>query len=145
MEETKSEDDVKENLESDLHTIDDGVFKVTIGGAANTMDVDENKQTDDKHDVTNAVIPSPRMNALLTFKRSSVYLYGGIFEDGDRQITYDDMYLLDLHKMDTWKVLEKGNVSAQQWEESSSSGDDDDDDDDDDDMEVQGAVGGEIK
>lgn len=51
------------------------------------------------------VEPCPRSNAMLAVKQGLLYVYGGMFEVGDRQITLNDLYALDLHKMDSWKVL----------------------------------------
>ena len=51
------------------------------------------------------VEPSPRSNAMLAVKHGRLYLYGGMFEAGDRQVTLSDLYCLDLHKMEEWMVL----------------------------------------
>lgn len=51
------------------------------------------------------VEPCPRSNAMLAVKHGVLYLYGGMFEVGDRQFTLNDLYALDLHKMEEWKVL----------------------------------------
>uniref|UniRef100_A0A670YS19 Kelch domain containing 4 n=1 Tax=Pseudonaja textilis TaxID=8673 RepID=A0A670YS19_PSETE len=51
------------------------------------------------------VEPCPRSNAMLAVKHGVLYLYGGMFEVGDRQFTLSDLYALDLHKMEEWKVL----------------------------------------
>lgn len=34
-----------------------------------------------------------------------MYLYGGTFEVGDKQITLKDFHCLDVHKLDEWKTL----------------------------------------
>lgn len=52
-----------------------------------------------------AVGPSPRSNAMLAVKHGQLYLYGGMFEAGDRQVTLSDLYCLDLHKMEEWTAL----------------------------------------
>ncbi|KAG8508167.1 Kelch domain-containing protein 4 [Galemys pyrenaicus] len=49
--------------------------------------------------------PSPRSNAMLAVKQGRLYLYGGMFETGDRQVTLSDLYCLDLHRMEAWTVL----------------------------------------
>lgn len=51
------------------------------------------------------VEPCPRSNAMLAVKHGVLYVYGGMFEVGDRQFTLSDLYSIDLHKMDEWKVL----------------------------------------
>eukprot|EP00069_Balaena_mysticetus_P005955 bmy_18286T0 len=67
-------------------------------------------ESDDDDDGPNeagvpAVEPSPRSNAMLAAKHGRLYLYGGMFEAGDRQVTLSDLYCLDLHKMEEWTVL----------------------------------------
>lgn len=49
--------------------------------------------------------PCPRSSAMATVRQGKLYLYGGMFEVGDRQFTLNDFYCLDLHKMDQWEVL----------------------------------------
>lgn len=51
------------------------------------------------------VEPCPRSNAMLAVKHGVLYVYGGMFEVGDRQFTLNDLYAIDLHKMEEWKVL----------------------------------------
>lgn len=51
------------------------------------------------------VEPCPRSNAMLAVKHGLLYVYGGMFEVGDRQFTLNDLYAVDLHKMEEWKVL----------------------------------------
>lgn len=49
--------------------------------------------------------PCPRSNAMLAVKHGLLYVYGGMFEAGDRQVTLNDLYCLDLHKMEEWRTL----------------------------------------
>lgn len=51
------------------------------------------------------VEPCPRSSAMLAVKHGLLYVYGGMFEAGDRQVTLNDLYCLDLHKMEEWKAL----------------------------------------
>ncbi|KAM9048193.1 kelch domain-containing protein 4 isoform 3-T5 [Megaptera novaeangliae] len=81
-----------------------------------------------------AVEPSPRSNAMLAAKHGRLYLYGGMFEAGDRQVTLSDLYCLDLHKMEEWTVLVAMDPESQEWLEETDSEEDSD--------EVRGAEGG---
>ncbi|RXN13535.1 kelch domain-containing 4 [Labeo rohita] len=58
------------------------------------------------------VEPCPRSSAMATVKHGKLYLYGGMFEVGDRQFTLADLYSLDLHKMDLWDVLVEMDPNA---------------------------------
>lgn len=76
-------------------------------------------------------IPSSRMNPGLCVCKGTLYLFGGIFEEDDKQHTFNDFYSLDLHKMDQWKVLIPNDMNAHDWidsdnENSSSDSDNDD-------------------
>lgn len=62
------------------------------------------------------VEPCPRSSAMATVKHGKLYLYGGMFEVGDRQFTLSDLYNLDLHKMDQWDVLVEMDPSK--WKDS---------------------------
>lgn len=61
------------------------------------------------------VEPCPRSNAMLAVKHSRLYLYGGMFEAGDRQVTLSDLYCLDLHKMDEWTALVEADPGKLWW------------------------------
>jgi hypothetical protein len=50
-------------------------------------------------------MPHPRFNAHLAVQDDVLYIYGGTFEKGDREFTFDDMYAIDLGKMDGCKEI----------------------------------------
>ncbi|XP_069353940.1 kelch domain-containing protein 4 isoform X3 [Eulemur rufifrons] len=72
------------------------------------------------------VEPSPRSNAMLAVKHGVLYVYGGMFEAGDRQVTLSDLYCLDLHKMEEWKALVEMDPETQEWLEETDSDEDSD-------------------
>jgi hypothetical protein len=49
--------------------------------------------------------PHPRFNAQLAVQGDVLYIYGGTFEKGDREFTFDDLYAVDLGKMDGCKEI----------------------------------------
>ena len=53
----------------------------------------------------NLVEPCPRSSAMATVRQGRLFLFGGMFEVGDRQFTLNDFYSLDLNKMDQWETL----------------------------------------
>ncbi|XP_060069377.1 kelch domain-containing protein 4-like [Ylistrum balloti] len=118
---------------------EEDIFKVTMGPkpAGQTEDMEEESMD------VEVFMPTPRMGALMTVRGGELFLYGGLCEVGDRQITFSDFYSLDLHKLDDWTVLIQ-NKQTLDWDESDSDDDEtkgasggkeeeDDDDDDDDD------------
>uniref|UniRef100_A0A8C2BIN3 Kelch domain containing 4 n=1 Tax=Cyprinus carpio TaxID=7962 RepID=A0A8C2BIN3_CYPCA len=59
------------------------------------------------------VDPCPRSSTMATVMHGKLYLCGGMFEVGDRQVTLCDLYSLDLHKMDKWDFLVEMENGAQ--------------------------------
>ncbi|OWY98875.1 hypothetical protein PHMEG_00030238 [Phytophthora megakarya] len=98
---------------------------------------EESKPEEPEEEEPAAPAPCPRINPALMIRGSTMYVYGGVVEDGDREITLDDCWSLDLKRLDEWKQVLTGTMSQQIWKgemsetEESSDGDDDDDDDDD--------------
>lgn len=97
---------------------DDGVFKVTLGPSKPEVA----NATAQKDNESKVFQPAKRMNCGLAVKRGCLFLYGGMFEDGDRQVTYCDMYSLDLKKLDEWKIIIADDTSSQEWLGSDSEG-----------------------
>ncbi|CAI7643653.1 hypothetical protein N7533_005371 [Penicillium manginii] len=85
-------------------------------------------------------MPHRRFNAQLAVQDDTLFIYGGTFEKGDREFTFDDMYSIDLGKMDGVKEIfyrEPENWNLLDEEDSDEDMDDDDEDDEDDDMDEE--------
>merc|ERR1712178_7643 len=102
----------------------DGVFSVTM--TSNPTAGGEPESVVSYAARPSVFMPRPRMNTLLAVKHGILYLYGGMVEDGDKQITLSDMYALDLHKLDEWKTIIELDEKLLEWHESDSSDDDSD-------------------
>lgn len=50
-------------------------------------------------------MPHPRFNAQLAVQDDVLYIYGGTFEKGDREFTFDELYAIDLGKLDGCKEI----------------------------------------
>jgi hypothetical protein len=59
--------------------------------------------------------PLPRINPSLLVHGNMMYLLGGILEVGDREVTLDDFWALDLRKREKWECLWKGTMHNQVW------------------------------
>ncbi|XP_067130710.1 kelch domain-containing protein 4 [Centruroides vittatus] len=126
---------IEEEKCSETQTVsDDGVFTVTIG-AASTSKPNDAKFEEENEDCKKPFLPLPRMNACLVVKHGILYLFGGMYESGDKRITLADLYSLDIHKLDEWHTTVPPNLT-QEWLDSESEesenegvcgGDDDDD------------------
>ncbi|XP_053934854.1 kelch domain-containing protein 4 isoform X4 [Cuculus canorus] len=113
-------------------------IKQVISAPAEEKEKSESEEEEEDGALDQQVEPCPRSNAMLAVKHGILYVYGGMFEVGDRQFTLSDLYSIDLHKMEEWKVLAEMDPKAQEWLEESESDEEDDDDDD-----MEGAEGGE--
>merc|ERR1711892_1346920 len=111
-------------------TVESGAFTVssTIGevekGAAGGESLAELKAKD-------CFIPSQRFGSQMVFKGGSLYLFGGIIESGEKDITLKDFYSLDTYKNDSWSVIIESD-QVMEWIEDSSDDDEEDDDEDED-------------
>ncbi|KOS16217.1 galactose oxidase [Malassezia pachydermatis] len=68
-------------------------------GGAKSADGEDGQEQEDP----STTLPLTRYNTMLAVQRNTLYIYGGIFESGDREYTLDDFYTIDLSKMN--KVL----------------------------------------
>ncbi|EAA29935.1 galactose oxidase [Neurospora crassa] len=95
---------------------------------------EEEEEKDEKRKVRDMPVsmemPHPRFNAQLAVQDDVLYIYGGTFEKGDREFTLDDMYAIDLGKMDGCKEIFKRE--GDDWIESEDEDDDEEDDEDED-------------
>ena len=81
--------------------------------------------------------PLPRINCASIIRNNTLYIYGGLVEVGDREVTLDDCWSIDLNKCDKkWNCIYPGRMHKQVWKGyiSSDQGADDDADSDDDDV-----------
>jgi hypothetical protein len=63
----------------------------------------------------NRTEPSPRINPCIMIRGSTLYVYGGVTELGDVEITLDDCWSLDLNKRDKWRVCLPGTMHTMVW------------------------------
>ena len=59
--------------------------------------------------------PTPRINPALVVQNHTLYIYGGVFEEGDREITLDDCWTLDMKRLDQWNEVLPGTMDQQIW------------------------------
>ena len=82
--------------------------------------------------------PYPRFNGQLAVQGDILYIYGGTFERGDREFTFDEMWSIDLGKLngvheifkrepDNWLEAEDEGSDSQSGEDDESDGDEDED------------------
>merc|ERR1711990_385807 len=76
--------------------------------------------------------PCPRMCSISVVKDGTLYLFGGLFEDGDAQFTLNDFWSLDLKRMNGWKLVNESDDFGMEWDGSESSEEESDEEEDDD-------------
>lgn len=91
-------------------------IKQVISGPAGEKERSESEEEEEEDGALSPQVePCPRSNAMLAVKHGVLYVYGGMFEVGDRQFTLSDLYSIDLHKMEEWKVLVEMDPSKLWW------------------------------
>ncbi|CAN2389233.1 Kelch domain containing 4, partial [Pristimantis euphronides] len=84
--------------------------------AASEEEEESEEEAEDKEEASGPQVePCPRSSSMVAVKQGILYVYGGMFEVGDRQFTLNDLYSLDLHKMEEWKVLVEMDPKTQEW------------------------------
>lgn len=85
---------------NDIPTVSsDGVFTMVVGGSS------ANKSVESAKNSANLNVPSPRMKPGLVVCKGTLYLYGGVFEEGDKQYTLSDFYSIG-RKFERWMIRE---------------------------------------
>ncbi|GFQ90610.1 kelch domain-containing protein 4 [Trichonephila clavata] len=95
----------------------DDVFTVKIGPSTSAI---PESSACALSSTSEAFSPKGRMGAGMAVKSGILYLYGGIFEDEERQVTLSDFYALDTHKLDEWRTIVPFSTRNLDWFESES-------------------------
>lgn len=93
---------------------DDGVFKVTVAVGPSSQGIVAPSLGAHGENGVKLTQPSARINCGLAVKHGSLFLYGGMVEEGSRQITMQDFYSLDLRKLEEWRVIVEDD-RKQEW------------------------------
>ncbi|KAL7546836.1 hypothetical protein ACHAWF_010164 [Thalassiosira exigua] len=59
--------------------------------------------------------PLPRINCASVIRNNTLFIYGGVLEVGDREVTLDDCWSIDLNKRNKWTCLWAGQMHRQVW------------------------------
>ncbi|XP_010248815.1 PREDICTED: kelch domain-containing protein 4 [Nelumbo nucifera] len=120
------------DMENDIDEISHHITrKVTVGGCTSVSNskplaCDTDPQTSIPPEV---VKPCGRINSCMVVGKDTLYLYGGMMEVRDREVTLDDLYTLNLSKLDEWKCIIPASES--EWLELSEDEDEDEDESED--------------
>lgn len=82
----------EEEMKEEEVVVSDGVFTMKIGPASQGASLTGDGSQGDSG--SKIFSPPPRMNCGLAVKHGVLYLYGGMVEEGEKQLTLADMYAL---------------------------------------------------
>ncbi|KAK0126120.1 hypothetical protein ONS95_007739 [Cadophora gregata] len=103
------------------------------------MDIEKPKDVSDESPLPSKEIlmefPHPRFNAQLAVQDDVLYIYGGTFDKGDREFIFDEMYAIDLGKLDGVKQIFRRE--PENWLGSDDEESDDEDDEEDEERDVK--------
>ncbi|KAF1973520.1 galactose oxidase [Bimuria novae-zelandiae CBS 107.79] len=111
-------------------------LEMKVGGAAEPAsddEVEKEKEQDEEEDTRPEKprlyeFPHPRFNAALTVQGDTLYIYGGTFEKGDREFTFDELWSLNLNHLDG--VVEIFKRELEDWQGSEDEADSEEEDED---------------
>ncbi|XP_050223976.1 uncharacterized protein LOC126673761 [Mercurialis annua] len=141
MEIDESVNDGNQDYREEVAGLESTIDEISESMTAN-MDVDDGSSTskfDGKSDTSKSkmvlqnsvsletVKPCGRINSCMVVGKDTLYIYGGMMEVKDQEITLDDLYSLNLSKLDEWKCIIPASES--EWVEASEDEGDDEDDD----------------
>ncbi|XP_057970399.1 uncharacterized protein LOC131159477 isoform X2 [Malania oleifera] len=117
-------DDVSHHMATNM-TVDDDKLPTRFDGKISESSVKIDVQNSNLPEI---VKPCGRINSCVAVGRDTLYIYGGMMEVKDQEITLDDLYTLNLSKLDEWKCIIPASES--EWVEASEEEDEDEDEDD---------------
>lgn len=78
-----------------------------------------------------STMPHPRFNAQLAVQGDVLYIFGGTYERGDREYTFDELHAIDLGKLDGVQEIYRRELENWQLDDSESESESDEDGEDD--------------
>ncbi|KAH7094889.1 kelch repeats protein-like protein [Paraphoma chrysanthemicola] len=110
--------------------------KAGAGGSSDSEEEEPKKTEEEEEEIERPEkprifeYPHPRFNAALTVQGDNLYIYGGTYEKGDREFTFDELWCVNLNHLDG--VVEIFKRELEDWQGSDDEADSDDEDDDED-------------
>ncbi|XP_073118839.1 uncharacterized protein [Henckelia pumila] len=134
--EDENSDNDDNAMEIDLNNISDNMRRNAtidedeVASGSGKKDLQSSKRVAVQNSISPEIVkPCGRINSCMVVGKDTLYIYGGMMEIRDQEITLDDLYMLNLSKLDEWKCIIQASES--EWVEVS----DDEDVEDDSEME----------
>ncbi|KJE89727.1 Klhdc4-prov protein, variant [Capsaspora owczarzaki ATCC 30864] len=130
----ETEDEIEGTFFNDLYAFNlekKRWFQIVLQGDKEGAEGEDSATKESKDEA--AVEPLPRIQAHLAVKNNTMFLWGGIVEEDEKELTLGDMYSLDISKLDSWRLLYAPDGSASTWIGTNEDDDDDEAEEDDED------------
>ncbi|KAJ3260343.1 hypothetical protein HK103_000978 [Boothiomyces macroporosus] len=88
-------------------------------------------------EISKPLWPGERFNTMLVVVKNQLYMYGGILENKNKEITLNDLWTINLERMDEWVEIIKDDVAHLEWYGVDSDMEEDDEDEEEDDEEEE--------
>ncbi|KAI3454963.1 hypothetical protein Pfo_011626 [Paulownia fortunei] len=112
--------DEDENSDNDDAGMGSDIKNISVDLNRNVTiaDSEEASGSSKKFAVQNSVLPEivkpcGRINSCMVVGKDTLYIYGGMMENKDREITLDDLYALNLSKLDEWRHQNQNGLKHQ--------------------------------
>lgn len=117
-------DEISRHMTTNI-TVNDGGPSIKSDGRPH----ESGAQLDLQNSISSEIVkPCGRINCSMVVGKDTLHIYGGMMEVKDQEITLDDLYCLNLSKLDEWKCIIPASKS--EWIEASEEEDEDEDEDD---------------
>lgn len=117
-------DEISRHMTTNI-TVNDGGPSIKSDGRPH----ESGAQLDLQNSISSEIVkPCGRINCSMVVGKDTLYIYGGMMEVKDQETTLDDLYCLNLSKLDEWKCIIPASKS--EWIEASEEEDEDEDEDD---------------
>ncbi|XP_057988561.1 uncharacterized protein LOC110634022 isoform X2 [Hevea brasiliensis] len=116
--------EISQHMKTNMSVVDDGSLGAKFDGKP---DASKAKLVQQNSVSPEIMKPCGRINSCMVVGKDTLYIYGGMMESKDQEITLDDLCSLNLSKLDEWKCIIPASES--EWVEASEDEDDDEDED----------------
>lgn len=118
---------------------EDGDLPAQLDGTGTPGSAEEEDKPDRPEKTVMFEMPHPRFNTALAVQDDVLYMFGGTFEKADREFTFDEMWAIDLGKLDGVKEIFRRELEDWLGEESEDEDEDEDEDEEDEEDEAIGS------
>jgi len=128
----------EEELLANLKALEMRAGAATLDSDDELPKEDEEEEVDERPEKPRTYeYPHPRFNAALTVQGDNLYIYGGTFEKGDREFTFDEMWSVNLNHLDGVVEIFKRDLDDWVGSEDEADSDESEDEDESEDDEEQ--------